>query len=631
MPDWSYHPLLKPLFFALPPDQARVRVLTALDRLISLPFGAGVLQLMGHMTPPSGLARTKAGLIFSTPVGLGAGVDPHLTGLRALAQFGFGFLEIGPVSLHPIPQKMGIARHTAFEALEYQHPRENDGLGVLAARLAQIGGLPLPIGARLICPSDAPDALKQFQTMIDVLAPHVQFFALELPDALAPQPIADYLREQGHTHRLLLVLRPDQHDRDLRLSGIDGVILDGGRLTPHGTRLYGRDTHAQSVERARRIRQHCGEEFTIIGADGVYEPHEALAYLHAGADLVQINSGFVYGGPGLPKRINESAAYTLPQKERLLPEQRVFLFPAWIWGALLGLGLIISGAAAWWVALTQVVLPYDEMFVGLTRDQLIALNPNLLPFMTHDRVTLAGTMISTGVLYLGLSCFGLRRRLHWAQTILRISAFIGFVTFFLFLGFGYLDPLHLLLTMLLLPLYLLALRGDTTHGDASPHLRSDWRWHMGLWGQLLYVMVGIGLILAGTAIAFVGVTVVLVPEDLVFLNTSVEALQAANERLLPLIAHDRAGFGGNLIANGAAVLLLALWGFREGAWWVWWALFTAGAVGFVGALGVHVGVGYTDFIHLFPAYLGLLLYVLGAVLSYPYLWRTHPAPTVTHP
>jgi hypothetical protein len=67
------------------------------------------------------------------------------------------------------------------------------------------------------------------------------------------------------------------------------------------------------------------------------------------------------------------------------------------------------------IATTRVVLPYDEDFVGLTRDELAAVNPALLAFLTHDRVTLAGAMISIGVLYVGLSWFGSRRGRHWAQ------------------------------------------------------------------------------------------------------------------------------------------------------------------------------------------------------------------------
>src|SRR3954468_2769142 len=75
----------------------------------------------------------------------------------------------------------------------------------------------------------------------------------------------------------------------------------------------------------------------------------------------------------------------------------------WVWIALLGFGMLIGGCLAWMVAATRVVLPYDEAFVGLSRDELLAVNGRLLAFLAHDRITLAGTMIAIGVLYAGLA------------------------------------------------------------------------------------------------------------------------------------------------------------------------------------------------------------------------------------
>ena len=67
-------------------------------------------------------------------------------------------------------------------------------------------------------------------------------------------------------------------------------------------------------------------------------------------------------------------------------------------------------------------------------------------------------------------------------------------------------------------------------------------------------------------------------------NTPADVLGAVNPRLLPLVAHDRAGFGGALVSDGIGVLLISLWGFRAGARWVWWTLFGAGLPGFAAAL-----------------------------------------------
>jgi hypothetical protein len=132
---------------------------------------------------------------------------------------------------------------------------------------------------------------------------------------------------------------------------------------------------------------------------------------------------------------------------------------------------------------------------------------------------------------------------------------------------------------------------------------------------LLFVAVGASLVLAGCVLSVIGVTVVFVPEDLQFMGTTREALEVANPRLVPLVAHDRAGLGGALVCNGLAVLLASLWGFRPGARWLWWALFGAGVPGFVAALGTHLAVGYTDLLHLAPALLGLAMYTAALILS----------------
>ncbi|MGZ0050041.1 hypothetical protein [Brevibacillus gelatini] len=117
----------------------------------------------------------------------------------------------------------------------------------------------------------------------------------------------------------------------------------------------------------------------------------------------------------------------------------------------------------------------------------------------------------------------------------------------------------------------------------------------------------------------IGITGVFVPSDLVFLCVSAEMLHAFNERLIPLIAHDRAGFGGALVSDGLAVLLISLWGFRRGEAWVWWTLLLAGIPGFAAGIGIHFAVGYVDFVHLLPAYAAVLLFLAGLMLAKPYL------------
>jgi dihydroorotate dehydrogenase len=284
--------------------------------------------------------------------------------------------------------------------------------------------------------------------------------------------------------------------------------------------------------------------------------------------------------------------------------------------------MLVGGVLAWAVAATRVVLPYDEAFLGLDRVNLTLINARLLAFMAHDRVALAGTMLSIGVLYAGLAGWGVRDGARWAWRVVVGSAAVGFASFFLFLGFGYFDPLHAAVSVPLLVLFLLGLRNAPPPGavgSAYPSLRNDRRWHLALWGQLTFVSLGVGLIAAGAAIATIGVGGVLVPEDVHFLGAPAEALRAANARLLPLVAHDRAGFGGALVSDGICVLLTSLWGFRRGARWVWWMLLLSGVPGFGAALGVHLAIGYLELTHVAPAIVGAILFSLGLTLSHAYL------------
>ncbi len=88
---------------------------------------------------------------------------------------------------------------------------------------------------------------------------------------------------------------------------------------------------------------------------------------------------------------------------------------------------------------------------------------------------------------------------------------------------------------------------------------------------------------------------------------------------MPVVAHDRATFGGMLFASGWVFLLPVLWGWSKGSAWLWWTLLSAGLGAYAAAIGVHFAVGYTDPIHLLPAFAGLGLLSLGLALSYSYL------------
>lgn len=408
-----------------------------------------------------------------------------------------------------------------------------------------------------------------------------------------------------------------------------GAIISGGVASPAGGRLDGPPATEPALAMLRSLRTRCGADLPIIAGSSIHDPAGALTFLAAGATLVHIKSGLVYTGPGLPKRINEAVAHRdqaaaeaqLPAADRLARARD--RGRGWLGAALMAWGIFVGAALATWIALTRVVLPYDEAFVGLTRAELAAINPRLLAFMEHDRISLSGTMGASAVLYLFIAWYPWRAGEHWARPAYLIPATIGFLAFFLYPGYGYLEPLHLLFFLALLPFYAAAVTRRQRGEPAAPptSLRNDRAWRLGQWGQLLWIALAAGGTVAGLTITAIGVSRVFVPEDLGFMQTTAETLRAV-PKLLPLIAHDRVGFGTALVCNGITVLLMSLWGYRRGAHWLWWALALAGIPSYAGAFGTHLGVGYVDLWHLTPPLAGLAVLVAALVCSYPYLMTT---------
>jgi dihydroorotate dehydrogenase len=652
MPDWSYQTVLRPVLFRLSPAKARDLSLGVMGLLGRTRLGTAIIDFLGHMRPDPRLARSLMGVSVPTAVGLGTGIDIDARALHALARFGIGFLEVGPVTLGAVPSPPEVQRFPKQQALWYPDPFPNPGLEAMVQRLSDLGALPVPLLVRLGSrPGTSPDNVNtECRQMVSQLGPFAQLFTLgtariAIREGWEPARWRDHLQAVFQSAQmlspprdLLLGLPPDLDPGTTDAlvgpaleTGIRGVVIDGAIGTNPPGYQSGLPARDAALGQVRHLRQRWGDRLFIVGAGGIHEPADALEFLQAGANLIQVDSGLVFAGPGLPKRINDVllAAATSDPKPKPQADSSSPSAPAmaWFWTLLLGLAMLIGGLLALAIAATRVVLPYDEGFVGMTPVQLTAINERLLAFMAHDRVSLAGTMIAIGVLYTMLSLFGIRRGYHWARVTVLSSAFTGFGSFFLFLGFGYFEPFHAFVTAILFQFLLLGLHSGMPVPDPPvfPNLRGDWRWRLSLWGQLLFLVHGAGLIGAGVIISTIGSTTVFVPEDLEFMRTTAQALTEANPRLVPLVAHDRASFGGMLIASGLAWLLPALWGFRQGERWLWWAFLAAGVPAYLAAIGVHFEVGYTNLWHLTPAFAGLTVFVLGLVLSYPYLGQKDPA------
>jgi len=290
--------------------------------------------------------------------------------------------------------------------------------------------------------------------------------------------------------------------------------------------------------------------------------------------------------------------------------------------ALSALILLFAGLFALFVAVRAEFLPHDIAFLGMTPADLCAVHEcRIVHFMVHDRVSFGGALVAIAVLYLWLAAGPLGRGERWGWELLLVSGAVGFASFLAYLGYGYLDTWHGVATVILGPLFvsgliITRLRIPWTSADQAwlswpPWLNSARDRHC--MGRVLLLAAAGGMIGGGLTITTVGMSTVFVPEDLAFMGVARADLDALNPRLIPLIAHDRAGFGGAVCCCGVA-LAGVIWrakldrAARQ-------ALALAGLAGFGTAIFVHPAIGYTDLWHLSPALAGAALFASGLVLT----------------
>ena len=287
-----------------------------------------------------------------------------------------------------------------------------------------------------------------------------------------------------------------------------------------------------------------------------------------------------------------------------------------------GLALVLAGGFALFLSATKHFLPHDVDYLGMTAEQLCGINNcRVVYFMFHDRVAFGGALIAIGVLYLWLAEFPLRRGEAWAWWAFAISGVFGFGSFLAYLGYGYLDTWHGAATLLILPCFLVGLAKSRAQLQAPRGIASllrpgrsiKWLSPFGIGRSLLLAVAG-GMIAGGLTVMTFGMTRVFVPQDLTFMRLARSDLQTISARLIPLIAHDRAGFGGAICTTGVTVLI-CVWCARPSRS-LWQILCLAGVIGFASAIGVHPVVGYNDLLHLAPAILGAIMFIAGLILCW---------------
>ena len=569
MPDWFYRTAAQRVLFCFPDEPSRGVALGLIGFLGRNAAGRAVIDFMGHMAPEPALAVRVAGVEFPSPVGLGWRVDPEQRATCGLMCFGVGCIEVrtGP------GQRVRRGRSDELQ----------DGEMVAACSDSTQGKCgPTPVLRRQ----------RDASGRETILLPN----GVELPvvawDAVASA--ADVCSK--------------------------GVLLQVGEQISVGRWVVPVSMPASLPEVVRDWRKKLPEGAAVIVSGGVGNPGDAVALINAGASLLLVDAGMVFRGPGLIKRCNEalSLRLTLPSDARC---DAGFFRRAWFWASALGVAMILGGGLTIALALTRVLLPYDEHYLGLTADALRRNSPRLFAFMAHDRGTLAGTMLGLGWLYLVLAWHGVRRARHGAKTAVIASALAGFASFFSFFGFGYFDTLHAFVAVVLFQLTVQIMVGEE---GGAPRLaglvdEENAARRRALWGQLMWIVHSIGLLIAGCVILGIGMTSVFVGEDLQFLCLTEPQAKDLGARLIAVVAHDRATLGGMLLASGVAMLLPVLWCFRRGERWLWWAMAGLGAPAYGIAIGVHFMVGYTDWRHMVPAFVGLGLWLGGLWLARTYL------------
>jgi len=280
--------------------------------------------------------------------------------------------------------------------------------------------------------------------------------------------------------------------------------------------------------------------------------------------------------------------------------------------ALTGWALIASGLTALALAATVKLLPHDTAFLGMSVGHLCTFHGcRVLRFMAHDRVAFGGSLIAIGVMYHWMALAPLARGERWAWWGLAASGLAGFASFLTYLGYGYLDLWHGRATLALLPVFAAGLALSYPGGRrGAAAARVPLLSRLGF-GRAALVFTGAGMVLAGATITVIGMTRVFVPQDLEYMAVEPAHLHAISPRLVPLIAHDRAGFGGGLVSAGLAILACSWFGIRPGERSLWRALALAGSAGFATAIGIHFVIGYTSFSHLAPAYAGAIVFLAG--------------------
>ena len=287
------------------------------------------------------LKRTLFGIEFQNPVGLAAGFDKNAVLYDEFYSFGFGAVEIGTVTPMPQPgnDKLRLFRLPKDQALINRMGFNNSGADAAAARLKfRKPGKPIiggNIGKNKMTPNE--DAGTDYLKCLRSLHGSVDYFTVNVSSPNTPglralqdkEPLmkilADLKEENAkypNPKPILLKIAPDLTNEQLddiieivRVTKIEGVIATNTTISREGLTdenksemggLSGAPVTKRSTEVIQYLKSTSGNAFPVIGVGGIMTVQDALDKLDAGADLIQLYTGFIYGGPALVKKINKA-------------------------------------------------------------------------------------------------------------------------------------------------------------------------------------------------------------------------------------------------------------------------------------------------------------------------------------
>tara|TARA_B110000914_G_scaffold23283_1_gene17363 strand:+ start:132 stop:1166 length:1035 start_codon:yes stop_codon:yes gene_type:complete len=342
-----YKLLVRPILFLFDPEKIHDFIFSSIRNLFKIPGLKSIVKSSYSSNNPK-LEKELFGLKFKNPVGLAAGFDKDAKLFNELSAFGFGFIEIG--TLTPLPQdgnpKKRMFRLPKDSGLINRMGFNNGGVKEAVERLKRnnseiiIGG---NIGKNKVTSNE--NAVNDYVICFNELHAHVDYFVVNVSSPNTPnlralqdkKPLTEILnrlmdlnKEKSAQKPILLKIAPDLTDSqlddiidivaDTKIDGIissnttiarDNLETDNNRLKKIGNGgLSGKPLTKRSTEVIRYLAQKSNKAFPIIGVGGIHSAEDALEKLEAGADLVQIYTGFIYEGPSLIKKINKEILKT---------------------------------------------------------------------------------------------------------------------------------------------------------------------------------------------------------------------------------------------------------------------------------------------------------------------------------